>query len=365
MSYRLLRPLLFSLDPERTHELVMDVLSVISRHASLCRLLARIYAPPPLPCTVMGLRCLNPLGLAAGLDKQARAAPALAALGFGFLELGTVTPRPQPGNPRPRLFRLVEDEAIVNRMGFNSIGLDGFLANRRRYQLPCPLGINIGKNADTPVHRAVDDYLAAYERVQPHADYVAVNISSPNTPQLRSLQSGGALDELLGALKTAQARLATQTNRHVPLAVKIAPDLDDAETDTLAECLLRHAVDGVIATNTTVQRPASLRSALARETGGLSGRPLRVQANAVVARLYRHLAGRVPIIGAGGIAGAPDAAERIRAGADALQVYTSFIYRGPALVGEIVRGLAESSRAVQSADFDHARRRLRIHRSES
>jgi dihydroorotate dehydrogenase len=365
MSYRLLRPLLFALEAERSHELVLGALSAISRHPGLCRLLTRCYAPPPLPCTLMGLSCSSPLGLAAGLDKQARAAPALAALGFGFLELGTVTPRPQPGNPRPRLFRLVKDEAIINRMGFNSVGLDVFLEHRRRFSVPCPVGINIGKNADTSLDRAVGDYLTAFERVYAHADYIAVNISSPNTPQLRSLQSGAALDELLGTLKTAQARLAARTNRRVPLAVKIAPDLDDPDTDAIGECLLRHSVDGVIATNTMVGRPASLRSPLARETGGLSGRPLRAQANAVGARLYRTLRGRVPIIGAGGIASAADAVERIRAGADALQVYTSFIYRGPAIIGEIVGGLARSPRAGQSAEFDRIRQQLRTAQTQA
>jgi dihydroorotate dehydrogenase len=359
MSYRLLRPLLFSLEAERSHEWVLGALSAISRHPALCRFLGRINAPPPLPCTLMGLPCANPLGLAAGLDKQARAAPALAALGFGFLELGTVTPRPQPGNPRPRLFRLVEDEALVNRMGFNSVGLDAFLANRARYTLPCPVGINIGKNADTSVDRAVDDYLTAFERVYAHADYVAINISSPNTPQLRSLQSGSALDELLAALKAAQARLTAHTGRRVPLAVKIAPDLEDAETDALAERLLRHAVDGVIATNTTIRRPSSLRSPLAREAGGLSGRPLRERAGAVVARLFRSLRGGIPIIGAGGVSNAADALALIRAGADAVQVYTAFIYRGPALIGEIVHALAENLPGGQSAGFDHARRELR------
>jgi dihydroorotate dehydrogenase len=313
----------------------------------------------------MGLNCPNPLGLAAGLDKQARAAPALAALGFGFLELGTVTPRPQPGNPRPRLFRLIEDEALVNRMGFNSVGLDAFLDSRRRAPVPCPVGINIGKNADTPVARAVDDYVLAFERAYPFADYMAINISSPNTPQLRSLQSGDALDELLAALKAAQAGLSARHGRHVPLAVKIAPDLSDAETDGVAERLLRHGVDGVIATNTTVRRPESLRSSLAREPGGLSGRPLRARANTVAARLYRQLANRIPIIGAGGLSDPTEAVERIRAGADALQVYTAFIYRGPALIGEIVRGLAESTRAGQSAGFDHARQQLRTRMPDS
>lgn len=362
MSYRLLRPLLFSLEAERSHDLVLGVLSAISRHPALCRILTRVYAPPPLPCTLMGLPCPNPLGLAAGLDKQARAAPALAALGFGYLELGTVTPRPQAGNPRPRMFRLIEDEAIVNRMGFNSVGLDAFLANRRRHAVPCPVGINIGKNADTPVARAVDDYVLAFERAAAFADYIAVNISSPNTPQLRSLQTGDALDELLSALKAAQARLALNLGRRVPLAVKIAPDLDDAAADAMAERLLQHQVDGVIATNTTVQRPDSLRSGQAHESGGLSGRPLRAQAQTMTARLYRDLAGHIPIIGVGGISNASDAVERIRAGADAVQIYTAFIYRGPALIGKIVRGLAEFTGAGQSANFNHARQTMRITR---
>jgi dihydroorotate dehydrogenase len=309
---------------------------------------------PVLPVEIMGLRLPNPVGLGAGLDKNARTIQPLADLGFGFLELGTVTPRPQPGNPKKRMFRLVEHGALINRMGFNNDGVAALVANVRRQGHPVPLGINIGKNFDTPLEKAVDDYVAALRAVHSSADYVAVNISSPNTAQLRELQARDSLDQLLGALKAEQASLQTETGRRVPLAVKIAPDLDDLQIDTIADLLLRHRIEAVIATNTTIARPGLAGIAAANEAGGLSGRPLKPASTAVIGKLYRRLQGRVPIIGVGGISTAADAWEKLVAGADAVQVYTALIYEGPGVVRSIVRGLAAYVRASGETDLKRA-----------
>lgn len=314
---------------------------------------------PALPVEIMGLRLPNPVGLAAGLDKNARHARALAELGFGWLELGTVTPRPQPGNPRPRLLRLVRARALINRMGFNNDGVETFLANLRRYDRAGVIGINIGKNKDTPEDRAPEDYLAALRAVHTHADYVAVNVSSPNTPGLRALQAEAPLARLLAALKTEQDALARATGRYVPLALKIAPDLAIGEISAIARLARSHKFDAVIATNTTISRPAVHDDPHATEAGGLSGRPLKHLATNVIRQLYRELKGEIPIIGVGGIETADDAWDKLVAGADAVQIYTTLIYDGPAVIRRIVTGLALKVKASGNASLQQAIARAR------
>jgi dihydroorotate dehydrogenase len=352
--YRLLRPLLFRLDAETAHHLALAALS-LSRY--LPGLRARRL--PSLPVKTMGLRFENPVGLAAGLDKNAQAPDAFAAFGFGFVEVGTVTPRPQPGNPRPRLFRLVDQRAIINRMGFNNAGAEHLLTNLGRHRPRCPVGINIGKNKDTPNERALDDYLAALRAVYRDADYVTVNISSPNTPGLRALQEGENLERLLGSLKEEQEALSRAWARYVPIALKIAPDLDDAQIAEIARLALEQRIDAVIATNTTVSRPGLEDDPRATQAGGLSGRPLKALSTAVIRKLYAHLRGKVPIIGVGGIESADDAWEKLVAGADLVQVYTAFIYEGPALVARIVSGLASRVAASGAASLAEALERAR------
>lgn len=292
----------------------------------------------------MGLTFPNPVGLAAGLDKDGAYIDGLAALGFGFIEIGTVTPRAQPGNPKPRMFRLPEAQALINRMGFNNGGVDAFVRNvqaSRFYQEQRGiLGLNIGKNADTPIERATDDYLYCLDKVYPYAAYVTVNISSPNTKNLRQLQQASEIDALLSALKMAQSQLADKHGRYVPLVLKIAPDLDDEQIDTIASALLRHHIDGVIATNTTITRDAVQGLAHANETGGLSGAPVRDLSTRVVRALHQVLQGEIPIIGVGGILSGSDASEKMAAGASLVQLYTGLIYRGPALVGECASACA-------------------------
>lgn len=333
--YRLARRALFALDPEKAHALT---LTSLARTASLN---ARLFGArvPSSPRRVMGLDFPNPVGLAAGLDKDGRCVDGLGVLGFGFLEIGTVTPRPQPGNPRPRVFRVPEAGALINRLGFNNDGVEAMLERLavRRYR--GILGINIGKNATTPLAQAADDYLWALERVYPQADYVTVNISSPNTVGLRDLQAGAALDALLADLKAAQQRLADQHGRYVPLAVKVAPDLDAAALQTMADSFRRAAVDAVIATNTTISRPGLGGYPLAEQQGGLSGAPLAPLANQVIAGLADALAGEMPIIGVGGIDSGEAARAKLAAGASLVQMYTGLIYRGPGLVAECVRAL--------------------------
>lgn len=355
--YKLLRTLLFRLEAETSHRLTLAAL----RAPGVAALLRARYSRrvPSLPVEVMGRRFANPVGLAAGLDKDAECVAALAALGFGFLELGTVTPQPQAGNPPPRLFRLVRHRALINRMGFPSAGLEVFLANLRRTAPPCPLGINIGKNRDTPLERAADDYLDALRAVYACADYVAVNISSPNTPGLRDLQQGGALARLLAALKTEQAALAARHGRYVPLALKIAPDLDDGQIAEIAQLVRAHRFDAVIATNTTVTRPGLEGEPLAREAGGLSGAPLKALSTAVIRKLYARLQGEIPIIGVGGIETAEDAWEKLVAGADLVQLYTGLIYEGPGIVRKITTGLWQKVRAANCATLSEALARTR------
>jgi len=337
--YSLLCPLLFRLDPETAHHLTLGGLK--TAHAlGLSGLVAR--RPADNPRTVMGLTFPNPVGLAAGLDKNGDCIAGLAALGFGFIEIGTVTPLPQPGNPRPRLFRLPQAQGIINRMGFNNDGVDRLIENVKRAGYHGILGINIGKNAATPIEKAADDYLICLRKVYAHASYVTVNISSPNTKNLRQLQGGDELDALLAQLKTEQLKLADTHGKYVPIALKIAPDLDAGQIKQIAALLTKHRIDGVIATNTTLSREGVEYLPYGAETGGLSGAPVRDKSTAVIRALAAELQacaeqGRgsaLPIIGAGGILSGADAAEKINAGAALVQVYSGLIYRGPALVGE-------------------------------
>ena len=336
MLYLPLRALLFQFDPETAHDWTLCLLRSIPI-TPLGGILAA--CAPAAPRRVMGIDFPNPVGLAAGLDKNGECIKAWEALGFGFVEIGTVTPRPQPGNPKPRMFRLPKAQALINRMGFNNKGVDYLIEQVRRSGFKGVLGINIGKNADTPAERAVEDYLTGLRKVYPWARYVAVNISSPNTPGLRDLQYGAALDRLLGALKDEQRRLADEQGRYVPLAVKIAPDIADADLPTVGRALVRHAIDAVIATNTTFSRAGVEGLPHADEAGGLSGAPLRDRSTAVVRQLTDILGGALPIIAVGGISSGADAAAKIAAGASLVQLYTGFIYRGPELIREAVMAL--------------------------
>jgi len=338
-AYPLARPALFAMDAETAHEVTLAGLQRAYDCGATRRLL---QARPQAPATLMGLALRNPVGLAAGLDKNGAYIDALGNLGFGFVEVGTVTPRAQPGNPKPRMFRLPRAQALINRLGFNNLGLDAFIDNVRRSQWRGEggvLGLNIGKNADTPIERAADDYLLGLEGVYAHADYVTVNISSPNTQNLRALQGGDELSGLLGRLRDKRAELADQHQRHVPLAVKIAPDLTEAQIDAIADILPRYGVDGVIATNTTLARDAVAGLAHANEAGGLSGAPVHALSLAVIARLRQRMGPEAAIIGVGGILAGRQAKEKMDAGANAVQLYTGLIYRGPALVGECVDAL--------------------------
>ena len=340
--YTLARPLLFALDPETAHNLSLPLL----RYAAKLHFPLTINRPVTDIRQVMGLSFPNAVGLAAGLDKNGDFIDGLSALGFGFIEVGTVTPRPQPGNPRPRMFRLPQASALINRMGFNNGGVDAFIRNvqsSRFYQEKLGiLGLNIGKNADTPLERATEDYLICLDKVYPYASYVTVNISSPNTKNLRQLQHASELDELLTKLKEAQGRLADKHGRYVPIALKIAPDLDIEQIRTIADALLRHHMDGVIATNTTVTRDGVQGLKHASEMGGLSGAPIRELSNRVIRALHQHIGKDIPIIGVGGILNAADAQAKLDAGASLIQLYTGLIYRGPALVGECAEALAST-----------------------
>lgn len=336
MFYPIVRPALFKLDPERAHELTFQQLRFMNGTP-----LEMFYRQnlPSRPVTCMGLSFKNALGLAAGLDKNAECIDAFAAMGFGFVEVGTVTPRAQAGNDKPRMFRLVEAGGIINRMGFNNLGVDHLVENVKKARFNGVLGINIGKNKDTPVEQGKDDYLICMEKVYAHAGYIAINISSPNTPGLRSLQYGEALDDLLSSIKQKQKELEQRHLKYVPLAVKIAPDLSEEELIQVADSLIRHQIDGVIASNTTLDR--SLVSGLkhAEEAGGLSGRPVQSRSTAVIQRLSQELQGRLPIIGVGGIDSLTAAREKIAAGATLVQIYSGFIYQGPGLIKDIVTHL--------------------------
>jgi dihydroorotate dehydrogenase len=340
--YPLLRPILFGLDPETAHHLTLDAL----RHLPPALLRAVLPRVPDDPREVMGLSFANPVGLAAGLDKNGECLDAWSAMGFGFIEVGTVTPRPQPGNPRPRMFRLPEAQGIINRMGFNNDGVDVLLANVARSGFQGVLGINIGKNFDTPIEHAADDYLTCLAKVYRRASYVTVNISSPNTKNLRALQGGDELDALLGALKAKQASLADQHGKYTPFAVKIAPDLETAQIAEMAALFRRHRVDAVIATNTTLSRAGVEQLRHGGETGGLSGAPVKAGSDRVLKSLAEALAGEVPLIGVGGILAGSDARDKIAAGASLVQLYSGLIYRGPELVAECaaaIRGMTPPS----------------------
>jgi dihydroorotate dehydrogenase len=337
LPYALARPFLFGLDPETAHELTLGSLERLQR-TPLQWAYRNGFVPDPIE--LAGLRFPNRVGLAAGLDKNARCIDALGAMGFGFVEVGTVTPKPQPGNPRPRMFRLPGANALINRLGFNNEGLDAFIANVQRSSFRAQgrlLGLNIGKNAATPIEDATSDYLACLDGVYPHADYVTVNISSPNTKNLRALQGDDALDALLSAVAQRREALAARHARRVPVFVKIAPDLDATQVDVIAATLRRHAMDGVIATNTTIARDRVQGLAHAQEAGGLSGGPLLDASNLVIAQLRAALGSGFPIIGVGGVLSAADALSKLRAGADVVQIYTGLIYRGPELVDEVAR----------------------------
>ena len=334
--YSLIRPLLFSFSPETAHLITLEALRLTFRLGLLPLL---VKHPADNPHQVMGLTFPNPVGLAAGLDKNGDHIDALAALGFGFIEIGTVTPRAQPGNPKPRLFRLPEAHGIINRMGFNNHGVDALIENVKRANYRGILGINIGKNFDTPIEHAATDYLIGLRRVYAHASYVAINISSPNTKNLRQLQGSDELDALLTQLKAEQEKLADLHGKYVPLALKIAPDLDSEQIRQIATLLQRHRIDGVIATNTTLTRTGVEHLAQHTETGGLSGAPLCDRATAVIRELATALQGALPIIGVGGILSGEDAAEKLHAGAALIQIYSGLIYRGPELINECIQRL--------------------------
>ena len=334
--YALARPFLFCLDAERAHDLALGSIEAAYR-TGLNPLLA--LKPAPLPRTVFGIEFPNPVGLAAGLDKNGAHVDALAALGFGFIEIGTTTPRAQPGNPKPRMWRLPQQQAVINRLGFNNGGVDALLRNVEKARFSGVLGINIGKNKDTPNERAVDDYLLCLERVYARASYVTVNISSPNTQGLRDLQEEETLRRFIGTLREAQERLAAQHGKRKPMLLKIAPDLNDAELDAMAEVLLAARVDGLICTNTTIDRSAVAGVRHAEQAGGLSGKPLYQRSTQVLSRLRARVGEKIPLVGVGGIMSGGDAVAKIAAGATLLQCYTGLIYRGPNLISECVTAL--------------------------
>ena len=340
--FSLLRPALFQIDPEAAHHLTLSSLAAAySLGVSDCIATRKTNDPR----TVMGINFSNPVGLAAGLDKNGSCIDGLAALGFGFIEIGTVTPRAQPGNPKPRLFRLPQANAIINRMGFNNDGVDKLIENVRHADYRGILGINIGKNADTPMANAAQDYLTCLRKAYPYASYITVNISSPNTKDLRQLESEAELNQLLVQLKAEQQKLADTHGKYVPLALKISPDLADEQIAQIARLLIQHRIDGVIASNTTLSRDGVENLQHGAETGGLSGAPVREKSTAVIRTLHKNLQGALPIIGVGGILNGLDAADKINAGASLVQLYSGLIYRGPALVTECCAALARSDTA--------------------
>jgi dihydroorotate dehydrogenase len=336
MLYTILKPLLFKMDAEKAHDLTLKSL----RYSEKTGLLS-LY-PSPAKCAireVMGINFPNPVGLAAGLDKNAAVIDGMAGLGFGFIEVGTVTPRPQPGNPKPRLFRVKEAQGIINRFGFNNLGVDYLVENVKAAKYKGVLGINIGKNFDTPNERAVDDYLHCMQKVYTHASYITVNISSPNTKNLRALQEKEALSGLLASLKLEQAKLADKHGKYVPMTLKIAPDLTQEQVIEIADLLMQHQIDGVIATNTTLSREAVKGMPHAEEAGGLSGAPVKALSTYVIQALSSQLKGALPIIGVGGILSGTDAEEKIKAGASLVQIYSGLIYKGPKLIHEVCKHL--------------------------
>ncbi len=337
MSYSLFRPYLFSMEPEKAHEWTLENLERLHK----AHLLAFAYPRQSLPTNCMGISLMNPVGLAAGLDKNGAYIDALAELGFGFLEVGTVTPKPQAGNEQPRMFRLVDSGAIINRMGFNNDGVDKMVANIERAKYKGVLGINIGKNAVTPVDNALDDYVFCLERVYPYASYITINISSPNTANLRSLQGASELAHLLDGIKNCHSRLASEHGYYVPLALKIAPDLDEHQIDDIAKNLIDFEIDGLIATNTTLSRVGVEDQQHAHEQGGLSGRPLSHQSTLVLTEFAHRLAGKVDLIGVGGIDTGDLAVRKLKAGASAVQLFSGLVYKGPSLVQSCVQSIAD------------------------
>lgn len=337
MSYKLLRAWLFSMDPEKAHEKTLQMLEGVNKLG----LPGAVYSKKALPTTCMGVQLQNPVGLAAGLDKNGAYIDALAELGFGFLEIGTVTPRPQAGNEKPRLFRIKEAGAIINRMGFNNDGIEQMIANIERAKYQGVLGINIGKNATTPVENAIDDYVYCLERAYPYASYITINISSPNTKNLRDLQSADALARLLHGIKTCHIRLATEYGFYVPLALKIAPDLDMEQIDAIAKTVVDFEIDGLIATNTTLSRAGVESYRYGDEAGGLSGRPVNYQSTVILSEFAKRLSGKVDLIGVGGIDSGELALQKFRAGAKAIQLYSGLVYKGPKLIDECVNTLTD------------------------
>lgn len=335
-TYSLLKPFIFQFDAENAHDLTLKSLKYAEKSGLL-----KLYPKAPVcqPRQVMGITFPNAVGLAAGLDKNGAVIDGMAALGFGFIEIGTVTPRPQPGNPKPRLFRVPEAQGIVNRFGFNNLGVDNLIENVKAANYKGVLGINIGKNFDTPNENAVDDYMICMQKVYAYASYITVNISSPNTKNLRALQEKAALSDLLATLKQEQLKLAQTYGRYVPIALKIAPDLEHEQVNEIADLLIAHKIDGVIATNTTLARDMVQGLSNANETGGLSGAPVKDRSTLVIQQLSQRLQGAVPIIGVGGILTGADAVEKIAAGASLVQVYSGLIYKGPKLVHDICRSL--------------------------
>ena len=337
MRYYFFRPLLFTLDPETAHTVSLTALQcaqnlgLLRAHSFACK-----------PRRIMGLDFPNPVGLAAGLDKNGAYIDALAKQGFGFIEVGTVTPRPQPGNPRPRLFRLPQAQAIINRMGFNNDGIDRLIENIKRSNFQGILGVNIGKNFDTPVDKAVEDYLICLQKVYRYASYITINISSPNTRNLRQLQNSAELERLLHLLKREQTKLSDQQGKYTPLVIKIAPDLESSQLESIAQLLIKYQIDGVIATNTTISRQNLAHLPFSNETGGLSGAPLKSLSTKVIRKLSALLQGTLPIIGVGGILSAEDAKEKIEAGANLIQIYTGLIYHGPDLIRQSVEAICTS-----------------------
>lgn len=335
MFYSLARPLLFALDPETAHSAALNLAGAAGLFTA---------RPPACPVRVMGLDFPNPVGLAAGFDKHAEHVDALAALGFGFLELGGVTPLPQPGNPRPRLFRIPEAGAIINRYGLNSIGVDLFVENLKKSKTKSIIGVNIGKNKETPNENAADDYETCFKRLYPHVDYVSLNVSSPNTAGLRDLQGREAISALLSRMKSLQEKLREKHARNVALALKIAPDLAPAAIRDIADAAKRERIDGIVATNTTVERKGVAGYPHGGEQGGLSGAPLRALSTDVVGTLCRELKGEIPVIGVGGIMRGADALEKLNAGASLVQIYSGLIYRGPGLISECVESIRDAHR---------------------
>jgi dihydroorotate dehydrogenase len=334
--YQLAKPLLFQLDAEFAHDLALKTLKFSERFGVL-----NLYPKPPTctPRQVMGITFPNAVGLAAGLDKNGAVIDGMAKLGFGFIEIGTVTPRAQPGNAKPRLFRVTEAEGIINRFGFNNLGVDNLVENVKAAKFSGVLGINIGKNFDTPNEKAVDDYIICMQKVYQYSSYITVNISSPNTKNLRDLQAAEALSSLLSSLKSEQTKLAQKHGKYVPMTLKIAPDLTHEQVVEIADLLMQHKIDGVIATNTTLSRDVVKGMQNSEETGGLSGVPVKNQSTIVIQQLSKQLQGALPIIGVGGILSGEDAAEKIAVGASLVQVYSGLIYKGPGLVHDICKTL--------------------------